>query len=315
MSTRLTIGGIIANAVLRSPVRAAWVHPVSAHVIGSIVQATQIGLVRPVLVGPRERILLAADQAGVSISDFEIINTVHSHEAAELACRLAADGEVDVLVKGSLSTDELMSVVLSRQSRLRTERRLSHVWAMEVATYPKLLLITDAAINVMPTLMQKRDIVQNSIDLAHAIGIDSPMVAVLSAMEFVKPEVPSTLDAAALCKMADRGQIQGAVLDGPLAFDTAISASSAAEKGLISPIAGKADIFVVPDIEAGNIMAKQLSYLGNACSAGMVMGARVPIVLTSRSETEKGRVASVAIAALYHHFRREKEPCKAISLP
>lgn len=315
MSPRLTIEGIIAAAARRSPIRAAWVHPVSAHVIGSIASSVDLGLTRPILVGPAERILMAAEEAGVSVSGFEIISTGHSHEAAEVACRLAADGEVDVLVKGSLSTDELMSVVLSRKSGLRTERRLSHVWAMEVTTYSKLLLITDAAINVMPTLMQKRDIVQNSIDLAHAIGIDVPMVAILSAMEFVKPEVPSTIDAAALCKMADRGQIHGAVLDGPLAFDTAISSSSAVEKGLASPIAGQADIFVVPDLEAGNIMAKQLSYLGNAVSAGLVMGARVPIVLTSRSETEKGRVASVAIAALYHHFLIESAPCKPIPLP
>lgn len=299
-------GDVIARAQSLGGVSCAIVHPTSEIVLRSVLQAQQLGLIQPVLVGPAAKIQQAAAQAQLDISALTLVNTEHSHASIAEAARLARQGDVEVLVKGSTTTDELMSVIVAQDSGLRTERRMSHTFVMEVATYPKLLLITDGAINVVPDLAVKRDIVQNAVELAHALSLDAPKVAILSAQEKVKPQIPSTLDAAALCKMADRGQITGAILDGPLAFDNAISAEAAQIKGIRSAVAGDADILLAPDLEAGNLLAKQLSYLASAQSAGIVMGARVPIVLTSRSEHEAGRVRSLALGVLVAHHRRQQ---------
>jgi phosphotransacetylase len=247
-----------------------------------------------VLVGPRERLLEVAAQNGLDLDGVEIDDAPHSHAAAARAVELALAGTVEALMKGSLHTDELMAAVVS--SRLRTNRRMSHCFVMQTPFYPRPFIITDAAINIAPTLPEKADIVRNAVDLAHAFGIAQPRVAVLAAVETVNPQMPATLDAAALCKMADRGQIQGAIIDGPLAFDNAISAAAARTKGIVSEVAGAADILLVPDLESGNMLAKQLAYLGGAASAGIVLGARVPIVLTSRADTRESRIASCAVA-------------------
>jgi phosphate acetyltransferase len=281
-------------------------HPCDAESLKGALMARDAGLIQPVLVGPEARIHSVAEQFNLSLHDCRIIDTAHSHASAEAAVRLARNGEVEALMKGSLHTDELMNAVIDRENGLRTARRISHVFLMDVPTYPRPLMITDAAINIEPGLECKADIVQNAIDLAHMLGIAEPKVALLAAVETVNPKMRSTLDAAALCKMADRGQIKGGLLDGPLAFDNAISLAAAQTKGIRSAVAGQADILVVPDIESGNMLAKQLEYLADALSAGVVLGARVPIVLTSRADTAETRTISCAITVVMAHAKRKQ---------
>ncbi|MDF0543946.1 bifunctional enoyl-CoA hydratase/phosphate acetyltransferase [Sphingobium sp. H39-3-25] len=280
------------------PESTAVAHPCSAAAISAVVEAAEAKLIAPILVGPEGRIRKAAQEAGKDISGFRLINADHSHDAAAKAVALIRSGEARLLMKGSLHTDELMGAVVPSATGLRTERRISHAYVMDVPDHPTPLIITDAAINIAPTLNDKADIIRNAIDLAHVIGIAEPKVAILSAVETVNPDMPSTLDAAALCKMADRGQITGGLLDGPLAFDNAISEAAAKEKGIVSPVAGKAEILVVPNLEAGNMLAKQLTFLGGADAAGIVLGARVPIILTSRADSLRTRLASCAVAVL-----------------
>ncbi len=290
------------------PLRTAVVHPVDTVSLVGAVEATRERLIVPVLIGPESKIRAAAQQADIDLSPFELIQTEHSHAAAIAAVAMAREGKVEALMKGALHTDELMHAVVDNETGLRTARRISHVFAIDAPFYPRPLLITDAAINVYPTLDEKRDIVQNAIDLAHALGIACPKVAILSAVETVTDRIKSTLDAAALCKMADRGQITGGIIDGPLAFDNAVSAEAARTKGISSPVAGCADIFVVPDLEAGNMLAKQLEYLGDAQVAGIVLGARVPIILTSRADKTRARLSSCAIALLLARSADRKTP-------
>lgn len=285
------------------PVRTAVIHPCDAASISGAMEAMRLGVITPVLVGPLAKIGAAAEAAGVSLDGVELVDAPHSHAAAEMAAALTREGRAAALMKGALHTDEVMSAVLRREAGLRTERRMSHVFVLDVPTYPKPLLITDAAINIAPDVEAKRDIVQNAIDLARALGVETPKVAILSAVESVDVKIPSTLDAAALCKMAERGQITGGLLDGPLAFDNAVSKAAAAAKGIVSQVAGDADILVAPDLEAGNMIAKQLTYLAGAESAGVVLGARVPIMLTSRADGAMSRLASAALAQLYAHWR------------
>lgn len=289
---------LLARATEGPPLPTAVAHPCEAHALAAVVEAAEAGLIVPILVGPETRILRAAAEAGVDISPYRLVPAPHSHAAAAAAVALVRTAEARLLMKGSLHTDELLHEVLAAGTGLRTERQISHVYLMDVPSYPRPLLITDAAVNIAPDLMTKRDIVQNAIDLAHAMGNPAPRVAILSAVETVTPRIPSTIEAAALCKMADRGQITGGVLDGPLAFDNAISEAAAAEKGIVSAVAGKADILVVPDLEAGNMLAKQLTFLAGADAAGVVVGARVPIILTSRADSERTRIASCAVAVL-----------------
>jgi phosphate acetyltransferase/phosphate butyryltransferase len=274
------------------------VHPVDTVSLLSAAEAAAEQLIIPVLVGPEVKIRAAAEQAQLDLAPYELVPTEHSHAAAAQAVAMARAGKVEALMKGSLHTDELMGAVVDGDHGLRTGRRISHVFAIDVPRYPRPLFITDAAINIYPTIEDKRDIVQNAIDLAHALGIATPRVAILSAVETVSPNIKSTVEAAALCKMADRGQISGGILDGPLAFDNAVSEEAAKTKGILSPVAGRADIFVVPDLEAGNMLAKQLEYLAEAQIAGIVLGARVPIVLTSRADKTLARLGSCAIALL-----------------
>ena len=273
------------------PVPCAVVHPLDEASLRGALESGRQGLIQPVLVAPLGRLRVLAEQLQLDLGSAELVDVAHSHDAAERAASLAAGGQVQMLMKGSLHTDELMQAVLA-QPRLRTGRRMSHVFRIDVPAYPKPLLVTDAAINIAPTLEDKADIVRNAVELAQALGVVRPRVALLSAIETVTPRIASTLDAAALCKMADRGQITGAVLDGPLAFDNAISAEAARIKGIESPVAGQADILVVPDLEAGNMLAKQLEYLAGASSCGVVLGARVPIALTSRADSAASRMAS-----------------------
>ena len=275
-------------------IRMAVVHPCDAVSLSAALDARAAGLIDPVLVGPRARLESVAREAGLAISDVAIEEAPHSHAAAARAVELAEKGEVEALMKGSLHTDELMGAVVA--SRLRTARRMSHCFLMQTPAYPRPFIITDAALNIAPTLPDKVDIVQNAVDLAHAFGLAQPRVAVLAAVETVNPHMPATLDAAALSKMAQRGQITGAIIDGPLAFDNAVSAAAARTKGIVSDVAGAADILVVPDLESGNMLAKQLEYLGGAASAGIVVGARVPVVLTSRADPREARIASCAVA-------------------
>lgn len=265
------------------------------------VTAAKEKLIEPILVGPERALKLLAEQLGVDLASWRIVDATDDADAACKAIALCRSGEARGLMKGSLHTDTLMHAVLQRDAGLKTWRRLSHVFVLDAPGYPRPLLITDAAINIYPTLEEKVDIVRNAIDLAHALGIDVPNVAILSAVETVNPKITSTLDASALCKMADRKQITGAVLDGPLGFDTAVSAEAAAMKNLTSPVAGVADVLVVPDLESGNMLAKQLEYLGGAELAGVVLGARVPVVLTSRADSARARLASCAVAAIYSH--------------
>ena len=280
------------------PIRTAVVHPVDTVSLLGAVEAAKAGLIIPVLIGPEAKIRLAATQAGIDLTPYELMPTAHSHAAAQLAVDLARAGKVEALMKGALHTDEMMGAVVNALTGLRTERRMSHVFAIDVPSYPRALFITDAALNLFPTLEEKRDIVQNAIDLAHALGIVEPRVALLSAVETVTSTIPSTLHAAALCKMAERGQITGGILDGPLAFDNAVSIEAAKTKGIVSRVAGAADILLVPDLEAGNMLAKQLEYLADADMAGIVLGARVPIILTSRADKTMSRLGSCAIALL-----------------
>lgn len=273
-------------------------HPCSPEAILAAAEVRDKGLFDPILVGPEAKIRAAAEAADVSLHGMAIEPVAHSHAAAALAVELAATGKVAVLVKGSLHTDELMEAVVAPQSGLRTERRVSHLFAMDVPAYDKLLFVTDAAINIRPTLEEKRDICQNAVDLLLKLGMKEPLVAVLAAVETVASKMPSTLDAAALTVMAARGQITGAKVDGPLAFDNAINLDAAKTKGILSPVAGQADILLVPDLESGNMLAKQLTYFAGATAAGLVLGARVPIVLTSRSDSLTTRIASAALAKL-----------------
>ena len=286
------------------PLWTAVAHPCSDAALEAAVQAADRGLIRPILVGPIAKLQTVARQIGVDISRFRIVDAEHSHASAAAAVALVRAGEAELLMKGSLHTDELLAAVVARTTGLRTERRLSHVFLMDVPTYPKVLMITDAAINIFPTLEDKRDICQNAIDLARALGNPLPKVAILSAVETINPKIPSTTDAASLCKMADRDQITGGLLDGPLAMDNAISLAAAKVKGIRSVVAGDPDILLVPDLEAGNILAKQLTFMANADAAGLVLGARVPIILTSRADSVRARLASCAVAALMAMSRR-----------
>jgi phosphate acetyltransferase len=287
------------------PIPTAVAHPCDAESLKGPVMAFQAGIIEPILVGPENKIRAVAEEFGIDLHGIRIVNAAHSHDSAALAVSLVRTGDAEALMKGSLHTDELMGEVVARANGLRTSRRISHVFVMDVPTYHRPLLITDAAINIAPTLEEKADIIRNAIDLAHIIGIPEPKVAILSAVETINPKIQSTLDAAALCKMADRGQIKGGLLDGPLAFDNAVSIVAAKTKGINSAVAGQAEILVVPDLESGNMVAKQLEYLANALTAGVVLGARVPIVLTSRADTAETRTASCAIAQLMAHKRRQ----------
>ncbi len=286
------------------PIVTAVAYPCEETALTGAVQAAEAGLILPILVGPRKLISEVAGKAGLNIEPYEIEDVPESVAAAARAVELVRAGRAEVLMKGSLHTDELMSAVVASATGLRTGRRISHAFVMSVPTYPKPLIITDAAINIAPGLEDKRDICQNAIDLAHSLGRERPKVAILSAVETITVKIPSTIDAAALCKMADRGQITGAILDGPLAMDNAISPEAARTKGIISEVAGDADILVAPDLEAGNILAKQLTFLANADAAGLVLGARVPIILTSRADSVRVHMASCGVAVLVAHARR-----------
>jgi phosphotransacetylase len=286
------------------PVTTAVAFPCEHTALAGPIEAAEAGLISPILVGPREKMRQVAKEARLKIDAYPIEDVPESHAAAAKAVELVRAAKAEVLMKGSLHTDELMSAVVASATGLRTGRRISHVFVMSVPTYHKPLIITDAAINIAPDLDAKRDICQNAIDLASSLGCETPKVAILSAVETVTLKIPSTIDAAALCKMADRGQITGAILDGPLAMDNAISPEAAKTKGIASPVAGDADILVAPDLEAGNILAKQLTFLANADAAGLVLGARVPIILTSRADSVLSRMASCAVAVLVAHARR-----------
>jgi len=293
------------------PVSCAVVHPCDADSLMGAMEAARRRLISPVLVGPEARIRAVAAANGADLTGVRIVTTEHSHASAAAAVALARSGQVETLMKGSLHTDEIMSAVISPQTGLRTDRRVSHVFVMDVPAYDRMLLVTDAAINIEPTLAEKADILRNAIDLAHALGIAEPRVAILAAIETVNPSIRSTVEAAALCKMADRGQIAGAVLDGPLAFDNAVSARAARSKSIRSPVAGRADILLVPNLEAGNMLAKQLLYFAGADSAGIVLGARVPVVLTSRADNVRMRIGSAAVAKLLAHGKRAEAAARA----
>ena len=305
LSERAHLHRLLEAVKRRNPVRTAVVHPVDRSSLLGAIAAAEAELIIPILIGPEHRIRTIAEQEGLDLQPYTLMTTEHSHAAAAKAVTMARGGEVNALMKGSLHTDELMRAVVDKKVGLRTERRISHVFAFDVPTYTKPLFITDAAINIYPTLAHKRDIIQNAIDLAHALAIERPKVAILSAIETIAPSITSTLDAAALCKMADRGQITGGIADGPLAFDNAVSLEAAHIKGITSPVAGQADILVVPDLEAGNMLAKQLEYLADAEGAGIVLGARVPIILTSRADDTITRLASCAIAIMLVQHQRE----------
>lgn len=295
---------LLAKGAGLQALRCAVVHPCDPESLSGALDAARHGLIVPVLIGPASKIDKVAADAGLDLTGIERVNVPHSHAAAETAAALAAKGNVAILMKGSLHTDELLHAVLAEPA-LRTGRRMSHVFRFDVPMYPKPLMVTDAALNIRPSLREKVDIVQNAIDLAHILGVAQPKVAILSAVETVNPDLPSTLDAAALCKMADRGQIRGGLLDGPLAFDNAISPHAAQVKNIVSDVAGDADILAVPDLESGNMLSKQLEYLAGASGAGLVLGAKVPIALTSRADGPSTRVASALLALLAaHHARR-----------
>lgn len=292
-----------------APVPTAVAHPCEVSALTGAVEAAQAGLIDPILVGPAARIEETARSANIDLGKIEIVDAAHSLESAKKAVDLVKQGRAEVLMKGSLHSDELLSAIVSRDGGLRTGRRVSHVFVMDVPTYHKVLIVTDAAINIAPTLEDKVDICQNAIDLVSSLRHDKsekPKVAILAAVETVTAKMPATIDAAALCKMAERGQIKGGILDGPLAFDNAISKQAADTKGIKSAVAGDPDILLVPDLEAGNILAKQLSFLANADSAGLVLGARVPVILTSRADSVRSRIASCAVATLVAYARRSK---------
>jgi len=288
-----------------APTPTAVAHPCDESSLRGAVDAAKLGLITPILVGPRARIEAVAKQHALNIAAFEIVDTAHSQESAERAVALVREGRAEALMKGSLHTDELMGEVVKRDTGLRTARRVSHCFVMDVPSYAETLIVTDAAVNIAPTMETKVDIIQNAIDLAHALQFPEVRVAILSAMETVNPKVPSTIEAAALCKMADRRQITGAILDGPLALDNAISLESAEIKKIDSPVAGRANVLIVPDLEAGNMLAKSLSFLAHADAAGIVLGARVPIILTSRADSVTTRLASCAVAVLVAKARRD----------
>jgi len=295
---------LIARCKLLPPTPTAVAHPCDESSLRSAVDAAKEGLIAPILVGPRARIEALAKQHGIDIAGLEMVDAAHSEASAAAAVALVREGRAEALMKGSLHTDELMGAVVKRDSGLRTSRRISHCFIMDVPSHEDPLIITDAAVNIAPTLKDKVHIVQNAIDLVHALGGKEARVAILSAMETVNPDVPSTIEAAALCKMADRGQITGGILDGPLALDNAISPAAAKIKGIVSPVAGRANVLVVPDLEAGNMLAKSLTFLAGADAAGIVLGARVPIILTSRADSLIARLASCAVAALVANARR-----------
>jgi len=288
------------------PVPTAVAHPCDASSLTGAIEAGELGLIVPILVGPEKKIRETAEAHGIALGQIRIVDAPHSHGAAARAVALVREGEAELLMKGSLHSDEILGAVVAKDSGLRTGRRISHVFIMDVPTYHKVLIVTDAAINIAPTLEDKVDICQNAIDLAISLGLEKPKVAILAAVETVTSKMPATLDAAALCKMAERGQIKGALLDGPLAFDNAINTQAAEMKGIKSAVAGDADILLAPDLEAGNILAKQLSFLANADSAGLVLGAKVPVILTSRADSVRSRIASCAVAKLVAHARRAK---------
>ena len=295
---------LLAHVATLATIRMAVVHPCDEASLGGALAARDAGMIEPILVAPRARLEAVAASAGLDLHGVTIDEVPHSHAAAERAAELACLGKVEALMKGSLHTDELMAAIVASTAGLRTKRRMSHCFVLQTPDYPRPFIVTDAAVNLNPTLEQKADIVRNAIDLARVIGVAKPKVAILAAVETVSAAMPATLDAAALCKMADRGQITGGVLDGPLAFDNAVSLAAARTKGLESEVAGQADILVVPDLESGNMLAKQLIYLGDAASAGIVLGAKVPVVLTSRADSLESRMASCAIAVmLAHHYR------------
>ena len=283
----------------------AVVHPCSPDALLGAIEAAEHKLITPILIGPEDKIRSIAEQERLDISGYRLVPAEHSHHSAELAVAMVLAGEAQTLMKGSLHTDELLGQVVKKVGGLRTERRISHCFLLNVPTYPRPIIVTDAAINIQPTLEDKVNIIQNAIELAHAIGIAEPKVAILSAVETVTNKIPSTLEAGALCKMADRGQIVGGILDGPLAFDNAIDEQAAHTKGIHSPVAGKADILVVPDLEAGNMLAKQLTFMANAEAAGIVLGARAPIILTSRADSAQTRLASCAVAVLFAEAQRK----------
>ncbi len=303
---------LLARARALPPVATAVAHPCDEASLTGAVDAAKLGIIKPILVGPAARIRAVAKECKLDISAFELIDTPHSHASAAEAVRLVREGRAECLMKGSLHTDELMGAVVARDGGLRTARRISHCFVMDVPTYPEALIVSDAAVNIAPTLEEKVDIVQNAIDLARALGVQEVRVAILSAMETVNPKVLSTIEAAALCKMADRGQITGGILDGPLALDNAINLQAAQIKHIVSPVAGRANVLIVPDLEAGNMLAKSLTFLADADAAGIVLGARVPIILTSRADSVMTRLASCAVAALVAQARRT-ELSKAVA--
>lgn len=295
---------LLERCLRLEPIPTAVAHPCEKTALEGALEAGEKGLIIPVLVGPERKIREVALASGQDLGKTEIIDAPHSHAAAAKAVELVRNGRAELLMKGSLHTDELLAAVVARDTGLRTGRRISHVFLMDVPTYHKVLIVTDAAINIAPVLEDKVDICQNAIDLAVILGVKSPKVAILAAVETVNSKMQATLDAAALCKMAQRGQIKSGVLDGPLAFDNAISRQAADLKGIVSEVAGDPDILLVPDLESGNILAKQLSFLANADSAGLVLGARVPIILTSRADSVRSRIASCAVAMAAAHARR-----------
>jgi len=282
-----------------APIITAVVHPLDKDSLQGAIASAEAKLIDPILIGPEERMRAVAKEANIDLSPYKIVTTQHSHESARVAVQLAKASKVEALMKGKIHTDELMLAIIDKINGLRTGRRMSHIFAMEVQSYPKPLFISDAAVNITPNLMEKRDIVQNAIDLFAILGLGIPKVAIISATEEITEKIPSTLDAASLCKMAERGQITGGILDGPLALDLAISPESARVKGIKSEVAGNADIIIVPDIESGNMLYKQMTYLSGMQAAGLVMGATVPIILTSRGSDELSRVASSVMALLY----------------
>jgi phosphate acetyltransferase len=288
----------------KEPITTAVAHPCEASALAGAIEAASLGLISPILVGPAGKIREIAAKNAIDLGTTRVVDVPHSHAAAARAVALVREGEAELLMKGSLHTDELLGAVVARETGLRTGRRISHVFLMDVPTYHKVLVVTDAAINIAPALEDKVDICQNAVDLAVSLGLERPKVAILAAVETVTSKMQATVDAACLCKMAERGQITNALLDGPLAFDNAISKEAAQTKGIRSEVAGDPDILLVPDLEAGNILAKQLSFLANADSAGLVLGARVPIILTSRADSVRSRIASCAVAMLAAHARR-----------
>jgi phosphate acetyltransferase len=302
---------LIAAAQKQPPLATAVAHPCDETSLKGALEAADAKLIKPTLVGPKDRIRSVAQSFSLDLGGFEIIDVPHSQAAAEKAVELIRTGKAELLMKGSLHTDELLAEVVKRETGIRTGRRISHVFVMDVPGHPHTLFITDAAVNIAPDLMAKRDIIQNAIDLFTGLGLGTPRVAILSAVETVTTSIPSTIEAAALCKMADRGQITGGELDGPLAFDNAISPEAARIKGIKSAVAGQAHILVVPDLEAGNMLAKNLTFLSHADAAGVVLGARVPIILTSRADNVRTRMASCAVAVLLRHSQIAKQPIGA----